>query len=217
MAAARAIRAALGNPAQNEPQLVANLVWQIANQFSKVVDVRVHGVFVHSRPTVSSKRFPSTKPPSVEIGDLLLLRSNQTQSGKRTAHRALLLQAKKAPRIPASPDNPNQWFLYSRWPTFIYAAKMGALTGRRRNVTGVDLYDAAQYLLIADLSPTAIPPFIPLWHPRWPHRPTTFTAHPSYPALTHYERFLDVLVRFIMGYGGTKNKGAGRADGPKPG
>lgn len=196
--AARAIHAALSNPTQDEPQLVANLVWQIANQFRKAVGVHVQGVFVHSRPTVSCATFPSDEPSSVEIGDLLLLRSNKTRSGKKTAHRALLLQAKKAHTIPADPGHPNQRYLYSDWPSFSYAENMGRLTGGKRHVTGIDLYDAAQYLLILNRDPAMIPPFPSPWHPK----PSAFTAHPSRPALTHYDHLLRVLICFIMGYGG---------------
>lgn len=96
---------------RSEPQLVANLVWQLpkyinAASLSGSTKVKAGGVFVHARPFVACTSFPEPKPASVEIGDLLLLRTLVVNKKVEEQH-ALLLQAKKA-SIPATPDNSNQ-------------------------------------------------------------------------------------------------------------
>lgn len=148
----RALHSAFKNPAQSEPQLVANLVFEFPGQINNIslsgtTKVSAGGVFVHSRPLVACSSFPKTAPGSVEIGDLLLIRTlvvNKEVKEKR----ALLLQAKKVDSVPARPDNENQWHLYEKWPRFTYAARSGGLKGKTRHVNEPDMYDAAKYLLI---------------------------------------------------------------------
>jgi hypothetical protein len=86
-------------------------------------------------------------PRSVEIGDLLLIRTLVVNKIIKE-RRALLLQAKKVKSIPASPGNKNQWHLYEQWPAFTYAGRSGKLTGKKRHIKEPDMYDAAKYLLI---------------------------------------------------------------------
>lgn len=98
-AVACALSQAFKNPKSSEPQLVANLVYELPNHINKVAlsgtaKVEAGGIFVHARPFVSCASFPDTQPGSVEIGDLLLIRTlviNKTVMERR----ALLLQAKK--------------------------------------------------------------------------------------------------------------------------
>ena len=61
------------NMQQREPQIIANLVWNLPRNINKSVrGVRVGGVFVHASPLVGSPQFPQSG--AVEIGDRLLLR-----------------------------------------------------------------------------------------------------------------------------------------------
>lgn len=75
-----AVLIALGNQSQSEPQLVANLVWQLPRalegmRLSNGAYVNVRGVFIHSSPQVSCSSFPDKTKESVEIGDLLWVRT----------------------------------------------------------------------------------------------------------------------------------------------
>src|SRR5690625_1458840 len=71
----------LGSPPANEPTLVARLAVHLTNQLNVILLSRGHvlqssAVFVHGRPQVTASTFPKPKPGSVEIGDLLLLRTH---------------------------------------------------------------------------------------------------------------------------------------------
>lgn len=109
--------------------------------------ISASGVFVHAQPFVRCSSFPDDRPESVEIGDLLLLRS-AVHAGAVLERRTLLLQAKKIPSVPATPGNRNQYHLYAEWPTFEYVCSTRELNGKRRHITGMDLYDASKYFLI---------------------------------------------------------------------
>jgi len=198
-----AVAAALRVPSQPEPQLVANLVWHITQEANRVRDLRAAGVFVHGQPHITCDNFPDKAPASVEIGDLLLLRSQQKAKGTLTNKRGLLLQAKKTDHIPTQPDNRNQHHIYAHWPQFTYRRHMKDLNGETRFVEGVDLFDASQYLLLGDSTLQATAPVPPFWHV-WPFPEfgPAFTAHPSLPSLTHHQCFIQTLVAFILGDGG---------------
>lgn len=203
----RAVHNALNNPSLPEPSLVANLVWQITRRLntlslSRGISITAGGIFVHGRPTVYSSSFPKTKPRSVEIGDLLLLR-NDLVNGRLQERRAILLQAKKAKKIPTKPDNDNQYHLYSTWPSFEYSLATSSLKGQRRHITGTDLCDASKYLIISEsangLSGRASPcscTFIP-----GSPNPNclSVTAHPSLPLLSHYACFVGDVFGFVIG------------------
>ncbi|GAB3390706.1 hypothetical protein [Lysobacter fragariae] len=208
-AVADALHEAFRNLKLSEPQLVANLVSALpkrVNQisFSGSTKVKAGGVFVHARPFVACDSFPVSSPKSVEIGDLLLIRT-LVVNGQVKERRALLLQAKKVDRIPATPDNKNQWHLYEQWPRFTYAARSGGLTGKKRRIKEPDMYDAAKYLLI-DSDPTARH-----WHQmccvdwpfhqlnRWPGTCIHSTAQPTVPEISRYRCFVGELVDFLVG------------------
>lgn len=195
-----------------EPQLVANLVWQLPHhinqiQFQGPSKVSAGGVFVHARPFVTCNSFPEKEPESVEIGDLLLIRT-LVEKEVVVERRALLLQAKKVKGIPAKLDHQNQWHLYERWPQFTYAARSGALKGKTRHITEPDMYDAAKYLLI-EADPAACH-----WHPMccvdwpihllgyWPHLCRHHTAQPTKPEISRYRCFAGELLEFLAGNAG---------------
>lgn len=211
-AAAGAIQSALKNPAQSEPQLVANLVWQIPAHFNSIPSISATGAFVHGRPHVTCSNFPKAKPPSVEIGDLLLLRSKKTRSGKITARQALLLQAKKADALPTYPDNLNQLHIYANWPTITYKRGMGSKNGSSRTLRASDLSDAAQYLIFPDSTCKVSRSFGP-W-PFWYYGITSdaLTAHATWARLTHYREFLETLVRFVFGSAGKRYRTPSKPD-----
>lgn len=192
----------------SEPQLIANLVWHLpralnAYKISNRYSVESGAVFVHGQPFVECSDFPVHPPSSVEIGDLLLIKTLKKR-GLPTERSALLLQAKKFHSFPVSPDNENQLHLYNGWPTFKYV-RSGPLTGKRRHPTGLDLYNGAKYLLISetpDLMPHGICPlcFYGLTHSSCSHQ----TAQASKPKLSNYTCFALELLNFIIGNAGKK-------------
>lgn len=132
----------------SEPQLVANLVFNIAQVFKNVslsnhVQIKAGGIFVHQVPLV---RYFHKIPKTIELGDLLLLRS-QVDNGKVVDRRAMLLQAKKIKNGTSQPSNKAQNNLYTYWPEFEYV-KSGALNGQKRHIVGLDIHSACKYLLI---------------------------------------------------------------------
>jgi len=210
-AVANALSNAFKHPRQSEPQLVANLVFEFPKQINKVklsgtTKVTAGGIFVHSRPFVACKSFPTSSPASVEIGDLLLIRT-LVVNGKVAEKRALLLQAKKTDNIPVIPDNKNQWHLYEQWPGFTYAARSGGLTGKPRHIKESDMYEAAKYLLINTGSAAHGPYFAcccwPFhWHRHWPEICLHHTAQPTTPEISRYRCFAGELVQFLAGNAG---------------
>lgn len=209
-AVCRALHNAFKNPAQSEPQLVANLVFEFPGEINQIklsgtTQISAGGVFVHSRPLVACSSFPKPTPRSVEIGDLLLVRT-LVVSKEIKEKRALLLQAKKADNIPAKPDNENQWHLYEKWPRFTYAARSGGLTGKTRHIKEPDMYDAAKYLLIGQ-GPAAYRPYARcVWPFHWlfwePESCHHYTAQPTAPEIGRYRCFANELVEFISGNAG---------------
>ena len=127
----KSLSKALKDYSQHEPQLVANIVWHITNQLNRItfnngLEIQTGGIFVHQQPQVKCIDFPEDSPGSVEIGDLLFLRTEK-RNGVVCSRSALLLQAKKIRSIPASPDNKNQHHLYAKWPPFEYVWSTNAL------------------------------------------------------------------------------------------
>jgi hypothetical protein len=209
---AYALAEAFKNPSQSEPQLVANFVFEFVKTFNSVklpeaMKITAGGVFVHARPLVSCQSFPKTEPSSVEIGDLLLIRT-LVVNGQVSERRALLLQAKKANSIPAVPDNKNQWHLYEQWPRFSYAARSGRLKGRVRHVKEPDMYEAAKYLLIGQGSAACLC-YCPLGDPwpfcsshQWRMSCVHHSAQPTTPAISRYRCFSGELIAFLAGDAG---------------
>ena len=207
-----ALSNAFKNPNQSEPQLVANLVFEFPREINKVqlsgkTKITAGGVFVHARPFVACKSFPNPSPASVEIGDLLLVRTLAV-NGKVAEKRALLLQAKKANSIPAVPDNKNQWHLYEQWPGFTYADRSGGLKGKRRHIKEPDMYDAAKYLLIGSNAVASPAHCIQCFgwpfhrHHHWPDFCLHYTAQPTTPEISRYKCFTGELIEFITGNAG---------------
>lgn len=211
-AVAHSLEDAFHNLKPSEPQLVANLVFELpkhVNQLnlSGAAKVKAGGVFVHAQPFVTCASFPAKLPASVEIGDLLLVRTLVINK-KVEERRALLLQAKKVNGIPAVPDNANQWHLYEQWPKFTYAAGSVGLKGKKRHIKEPDMYDAAKYLLIGKDSTKNH------WHGmccvdwqlhrlyHWPGVCIHHTAHPTKSELGRYRCFAGELVEFMAGNAG---------------
>src|SRR5690606_4992138 len=88
-------------------------------------------------------------PASVELGDLLLIRTG-VQYGKVRDRRAILLQAKKTGSIPVNRVDTNQHHLYAHWPVFTYVRSRSALNGKQRNIAGPDQYAGSKYFLIGN-------------------------------------------------------------------
>ncbi|MHB8679671.1 MAG: hypothetical protein ACYC7G_08055 [Rudaea sp.] len=210
-AVAQALHDAFHNLARSEPQLVANLVSALPKHinhinFSGTATIKAGGVFVHARPFVACASFPDKTKASVEIGDLLLIRTLVVNK-KIEERRALLLQAKKD-RIPATPDNPNQWHLYERWPQFTYTARSGRLKGKKRHIREPDMYDAAKYLVISAYATAHHShgtccvdwPFFWLYH--GPEIYSHHTAQPTKPEISRYRCFVGELLEFLVGNAG---------------
>ena len=207
-----AVRNAFNDHHLPEPQLVANLAWHLPQRLRNSQFAQLHlgvgSVFIHGQPLVHSPRFPKPSTKSVELGDLLLVRT-LVQHGTPVERRALMLQAKKSQKPTVKPDNENQWFLYERWPLFTYQ-RGKTLSGQCRHVRERDMNRASQYLIITP------PPSLSQW------RCTSFTvtpfhnftyciptlghqtAHPTSPALSNYHDFTKTLVDFILGNAGKR-------------
>jgi hypothetical protein len=202
---AESVSVALQDFSQSEPQLVANMVFQIPRAVNalQLTAIQSGGVFVHQHPQAKCANFPKPKLGSVEIGDLLLLRTER-RNGRIVSSSAFLLQAKKSARLLLHrPDNTNQHYLYARWPLFEYAYATRLLNGQKRQITGLDLYSASKYLLIGKNQPYfsancryCCPRFILSNHC------CALTAHPTFPSLTHYRCFVGEMVDFILGNAG---------------
>jgi hypothetical protein len=185
-----------------EPQIVANLVWSLPRAINDIANLagwalQSSGVFVHAQPFVKCEDFPDSSSSSVEIGDLLLLRT-EVHGTQVTGRRALLLQTKKVSGFPVKPDNENQLHLYATWPSFEYVRSTTDLNGKKRHITGLDLYDASRYLLIADHVHSS-PRYC---HLIYPHHCCVLTASPTMPELSHYRCFVSELIDFLLGDAG---------------
>jgi hypothetical protein len=200
-----AVNLTFANPTQSEPQLIANLVWHLPTHLNTVAlsggySFKTGGVFVHAQPFVQCRNFPRSIPASVEIGDLLLLRT-AVHNGAICDRRAMLLQAKKVNSLPATPDNENQHRLYAQWPAFKYVRSTPALNGKKRHIRGSDLYDASKYFLILQggcnfcftMAHNLFPGFF------CKNSVSLMTAHPTEPNLSHYRCFVHEIVDFIIG------------------
>lgn len=207
-----AVCSALKDTTKSEPQLVANLVWQLPRRINEVVlngltQIRARGVFVHSRPFVTCSSFPDSTPKSVEIGDLLLIRK-LVKNRQVVEQRALLLQAKKTTHIPATPDNGNQWHLYEKWPAFVYAARSGGLNGKPRRIQEPDMYDGAKYLFIETNSRLPRRHCMscvdyPFFRDRsYSERCCYQTAHATKPDVSRYRCLINELVEYLLGNAG---------------
>ena len=203
-AVSTAIFEALQNLDQSEPQLVADLVYHLPEELNRVrlkhgKKICVGGVFVHSSTFVKIQKFPAPKPSSVEIGDLLLVRTVRSKE-KVLERRAFLLQAKKITRIPVKPDNQNQHHLYAEWPPFEYVRSKN-LNGKKRHIQGPELYDGAKYFLIANNRKEIYIPCCVCCICHSYHLPVA-TAKATRPQLSGYTCFYSEIINFIIGNAG---------------
>lgn len=180
---------------QSEPYIVANMIYKIVDATNSTKTrknlkkiISASGIFVHSSPFVKYNKIETigrkTTPKSVEIGDLLLLRTAKRPDGTYSRH-ALLLQAKKVKNInfyPLVPDNAKQHYLYANWPKFEYTNSSN-LNGEQRHIRGWHLYHAAQYLIV-DSSKKFV------------------TYMPNIPKIRYYKNFVRQLTDFILGHEG---------------
>ena len=153
-----ALATALTTRTCREELLVARMILQLASRLDGInlsgTTIQTCGVFVHAGVFVSCEHFPEGSPGSVEIGDLLLIRTG-VRNGKVWDRRALLYQVKKGFIECLSSGEMNQFHLYNEWPRFWYEGRAGDLLGQHRHITGIGLYEAARYLFIgaADCTP----------------------------------------------------------------
>jgi hypothetical protein len=204
----KSLSAALKDLSQHEPQLVANMVWHVPRQLNgyilkKGLNIESGGVFVHQKPQVKCADFPDKKHESVEIGDVLFLRTEK-QNGKVSSRSAFLFQAKKFNKLPAKPNNYNQHHLYANWPLFEYIRSSSVLNGKNRHITGPDLYNATKYLLIDEDPKCCLESaFCHIYNfKRHWHHHCVLTAQPSYPEISQYRCFVEELTDFILGDAG---------------
>ncbi|OHD57472.1 MAG: hypothetical protein A2Y33_05750 [Spirochaetes bacterium GWF1_51_8] len=202
------LKKSIPEPNLSEPQLVANIVYNIPNEINRVSGaIKCGGIFVHQQPFVEYSNMPDPKQKSVEIGDLLLLRS-EINNGREISTSAMLLQAKKNDKFPIIPDNENQHYLYAHWPVFKYCKKSGDLTGQQRCINGLDVYNACKYLIFSEsyipfCYPDSNPPAIRRCFFDFIKLPlNTYTAHPSWPYLSSFISFPQELLNFIIGNAG---------------
>ncbi len=198
-----AIAKGLADPTKSEPQLIANIVKELPDALNKISlgsrkSLATGGVFIHASPFVTCENFPEPSPKSVEIGDLLLVRT-AIHNNKVQERRALLLQAKKVSKIPTSPDNVNQHHLYANWPSFKYVRTRTKLKGESRHIKGPNLYSGAKYFLIGN-DPVAGCCHHPILHLLCPHDDCQlWLAEPSHPKLSAYRCFYQEMLDFIIG------------------
>lgn len=201
-----AVNISFHDPSESEPQLIANLVKQLPDQLNGIAlggsrSICAGGVFIHQKPFAACTSFPEPTPKSVELGDLLLIRTAKSR-GVVLERRALLLQAKKAAKLPTKPDNKNQYHLYSNWPAFEYRRAGPELNGKTRHIKGPGLYSGAKYFLIGP-DPTSLGC---IGH--WPLSSSSplscqlATAEPAAPELNAYKCFFREVVDFIAGNSG---------------
>lgn len=207
-----ALEAALSDRDQNEPRQVASLVKAIPEVINDNVAkffykhgvlVSSYGIFVHQQPQVKSINFPKSKPASVEIGDLLLINTHIKPNGDKKRY-ALLLQAKKAAKIPAKPDNTNQLHLYLHWPPFEYTRSKAALNGEIRQITGPNYYSGAKYLLLRKSGKSGALKNLNCAQHRCVNCSgfSAATAYPQIPYLSNYECFSSEIYNLLFGNAG---------------
>lgn len=205
---------AFGDFRQNEPQLVANLVFHLTRGINNAsirsifqscnCDISAGGVFVHQQPQVSCSSFPSSSTRAVEIGDLLLVISFTNGRGG-TVRRALLLQAKKALRhFRGNPGNTNQHHLYAFWPTFSYV-RAGSLNGQSRSVNLGDVQNGCKYLMLGPQI-CVFEPFCIDFDELDPRviSMRSCTAFPTYPDLSGFRSFVGELLNLLLVRGGER-------------
>lgn len=136
----KAIYSAFNDIQESEPELVANLAYNIPKCLNGItlgnVSFLVGSVFIHQKPYVKNISNPSSwKSDYVELGDLLLI-NNLVENNETIQRTALLMQAKKFlknAKNSIKPDNPDQLDLYSNWPKFEYI-HCRKLNGQKRYI-----------------------------------------------------------------------------------
>jgi len=192
---------------QTEPQLVANIVKYLPNEINNmgIPNISSGGVFVHQLPQVKYLGASS----SVEIGDLLILRTEKSND-TIISRSALLLQAKKIDSFGKKPDNIIQHNLYNNWPEFEYTRASKDLKGECRKIEGTDLHSASKYLLIGNSASVNLNNQIICFYKCFVYdlnkciTSCIFTAQPSFPLLSHHMFFIEEIYRFIIGDSGKR-------------
>jgi len=199
----QATRLALYNPMDSEPDLIAKLVKELPNALNQVTlapgnNLLTGGVFIHNQPKVTCANFPDPSPASVELGDLLLIRTG-VHNGKVYDRRAILLQAKKTGSIPVKSVEANQHHLYAQWPTFTYVRSGPHLNGEKRNIASPDQYAGSKYFFIGTHPASACcrNPVVHFYAPR--KNCQLHMADPTWPSLSAYRCFYQELLNFIIG------------------
>lgn len=191
----KAIHSAFNDVQKSEPELVANLAYNIPKRLNRItlgnVSFLVGSVFIHQKPYVKNISNPSSwKSKYVELGDLLLI-NNLVENNKTIQRTALLMQAKKFLKNKENsikPDNPDQLDLYSNWPKFEYI-RCPQLNGQKRYIDckkETDIFNGAKYLLINKRKGIL----------------GDYVSDPTMPTLTRFKPFYSELFDFITGNAG---------------
>lgn len=191
----KAIYSAFNDIQESEPELVANLAYNIPKCLNGItlgnVSFLVGSVFIHQKPYVKNISNPSSwKSDYVELGDLLLI-NNLVENNETIQRTALLMQAKKFlknAKNSIKPDNPDQLDLYSNWPKFEYI-RCRKLNGQKRYIDckkETDIFNGAKYLLINKRKGLL----------------GDYVSDPTMPTLTRFKPFYSELFDFITGNAG---------------
>lgn len=194
------------NISKTEPQIVAGLVWHLTKsintiKLSQETSAKAGGVFIHSQPFVKAPMINNKE--SVELGDLLLLR-NEIIDDDIINRRALLLQVKKINKLPFKPDNETQHRLYFEWPMFEYTRSGHKLNGKKRHITGKNIHNATQFLLVLKdfTNKDLLLKCLRSCNFHSNERKCLWVAQPTFPVISNYRCFYQELVDFIIGDAG---------------
>ncbi len=185
-----------------EPQIIAHMLSEWYSSMSPAspsdwsyrlgnISITVGAAFAHQKPRVKWRTMNKNcsirdRKEYIELGDLLLVNALKSSTDRENIrYYAMLLQAKKLKDETTSIKLPQfcqqQYDLYHLWPKFDYY-KTAGLTGSRR-VTGLDMYNAAKYLVIG--------------------QGVSVTACPTDPA-SHIAQFDYELLMLLLGMAGKK-------------
>lgn len=205
-----------------EPNIVANFMFDIINAINKKEnhEIKAGGVFIHASPYVSFVKANSKKTSTVELGDLLLIRTEfrKNVSIKRTA---MIFQVKKTKSIPYhNKNNDEQYYLYSTWPTFTYTradkqkslnGKLSLINGKKRNISCNDICTGTKYLFINTNKKQCFNSICLNCNNCMDFKSTlcccnTVTAIATPTKFSNYEYFSSDIINFIFGFGGKEFK-----------
>jgi hypothetical protein len=213
---ATAICESLSDPKSSEPQRVANLVYFIPNFFNSFFGtfqlpsgskISCGGIFVHQSPYITYAD-KSGNSVTIEIGDLLVVKTHRHANGMETRS-SLLLQAKRfKKKLPKLPRPRKQHYFYEKWPNFSYTNLQPSTPGNTRKVTGAPniLYQGAKYLFLKDAKPQPLlTQFLRCNQSQSNHLcddDVVSTANPTPIRLSTYQCFICELRDLILGNAG---------------